>query len=123
MFVAEREGAQYLWIGTDVFTPSVSQLEREADGTYRATVRFFLTEYARVGLDLVDESGAVRGGVQPPTWMPPGAIERRVRFVVPEGAGKLQLRVEAVPTYSARKVLRVEKRTPPLALDTPAGER
>jgi hypothetical protein len=24
LFVAEREGAQYLWFGTDVFTPSVA---------------------------------------------------------------------------------------------------
>jgi NHL repeat len=121
MFVAEREGAQYLWIGTDVFTPSVTQLEPQEDGAYRATVRFFLTEYARVTLDLVDAAGTVQVPVQPSTWTPPGAVERRVRFVVPPGTARLRMRVEAVPTYSARKILRVDKQTPPLNLARVAG--
>lgn len=121
MFVAEREGAQYLWIGTDVFTPSVARLEAQPGGGYRATVRFFLTEYARVALDLVDATGAVQVRVQPSTWTAPGAVERQVHFVVPPGSARLRMRVEAVPTYSARKILRVDKQTPPLDLAASAG--
>jgi len=117
MFVAERAGAQYLWIGTDVFTPSVVAIEREAGGTFAATLRFFLTEQSRVGFDLVDATGLPLADIQAPAWTPPGTVERRLRFSAPAGVARVAVRVTAVPTYSARKVLRVEKRTPPFGLD------
>ena len=102
------------WTGTDVFTPSVTHLESTGADAWQATLRFFLTEYAQVGFDLVDAAGTVRTPVSPPAWTAPGAIERTVRFTTRPEAG-LRLRIEAVPTYSSRKVLRVDKRTGPLA--------
>jgi hypothetical protein len=112
MFVAEREGAQYLWIGTDVFTPSVSGLRPAADGRFEGVARFFLTEYSNVRLDLVDAAGRPASVLQPSLWTPPGAVEKRIEF--PTDPTGQRLRVEAVPTYSARKVLRVEKLSQPL---------
>jgi hypothetical protein len=112
MFVAEREGAQYLWIGTDVFTPSVGDLRSSGGGRWTGVARFFLTEYANVRLDLVDPTGTSRVTLQPSLWTPPGPVTRRIEFA--GEPSQLRLRVEAVPTYSARKVLRVEKRSQPL---------
>jgi len=123
IFVSERQGAQYLWIGTDVFTPSVAGLRALPGGLWQGTVRYFLTEYAYVSLDLVDENGHTRVALQPSTWIGPGAVTRQVEFRTDGAAGPLRVRVEAVPTYSSRKVLKVEKRTQPLALGAAAGSR
>jgi len=112
MFVSEREGAQYLWIGTDVFTPAVGELARGANGRWSGVARFFLTEYANVRLELVDATGASRVVLQPPLWTPPGPVTRR--FELADDPVGLRLRVEAVPTYSSRKVLRVEKLSQPV---------
>ncbi len=113
MFIAEREGAQYMWIGTDVFTPSMSDVRSIAANRWRGTVRYFLTEYATVQLDLADAAGNARVALQPPVWTGPGPIEKSVEFAAPDPAG-WRLRVEAVPTYSSRKTLRVEKMSQPI---------
>lgn len=114
MFVAERQGAQYLWIGTDVFTPSIVDVQSVGGGMWTGTARFFLTEYASVSLDLVDVAGRVVAPVQSAAWTIPGAVERRLQWRRAESLTGLRLRVRAVPTYSARKVLAVEKFSQPL---------
>jgi hypothetical protein len=119
IFLAERQGAQYLWVGTDVFTPSVADLRPEADGSWSGIVRFFLTEYAVVDLDLVDATGRSRVPLAAASWTLPGPVERRAVFQVPPEAGALRLRVRAVPTYSSRKVLTVVQQSQPLRFDTP----
>ena len=116
IFVSEREGAQYFWIGTDVFTPSVSELRFGPDGSWSGVARYFLTEYATVSLSLVGEDGRTVVTLQAPGWTAPGPVSRPVTFRVPDGAGRLRLEVVAVPTYSSRRILRVEKRTPALPL-------
>ena len=63
LFVSEREGAQYLWMGTDVFTPSVADLKRirAAAGAVRAV---FPHGYSQVKLDLVDAASVPRVALQ-----------------------------------------------------------
>jgi hypothetical protein len=114
LFVAEREGAQYLWMGTDIFTPSMAEVTAQPDGSWTAIARFFVTEYSIVSLDLVDATGAVRMQLQPGAWTAPGSIERPVQWRCSEPPAALRLRVQAVPTYSARKVLVVQKQSRPL---------
>ena len=114
LFVAEREGAQYLWMGTDVFTPSLSDVRPDGPGRYQGVVRYFLTEYANVRLELVDGENRSRAVLQPAVWTPPGAIEKAVQFEADRSPAGWRLRVEAVPTYSARKMLRVEKLSQPV---------
>jgi hypothetical protein len=116
LFVAEREGAQYLWMGTDVFTPSVTEVNPRPDGTTTATVRYFLTEYSLVQLDLVDAAGTVRAPLQPSAWTPPGSCTRPVRWRLTDAPAGLRVRVQALPTYSSRKVLKVEKSSQPLVV-------
>lgn len=108
MFVAERRGAQYLWIGTDVFNPRVSEV-RWRGNAWEARVRFFVTEYARLELDWVDPKGDPRAVLQGPRWTPPGPFDGRFRFVLPPDDRNLRLRVRASPTYSARKYLQIER--------------
>lgn len=114
LFVGERDGAQYLWMGTDVFTPSISDVQADGAGRYQAVVRYFLTEYSKVGLELVDGEKRSRAVLQAPAWTPPGAIEKVLHFDAPAPPAGWRLRVEAVPVYSARKMLRVEKFSQPI---------
>lgn len=119
LFVAEREGAQYLWMGTDVFTPSLSDVRAAGPGAYRGVVRYFLTEYATVRLELVDADKRSRVVLQQPVWTVPGAVEKPVQFESATPPAGWRLRVEAIPTYSARKMLRVEKFSQPVRIAGP----
>lgn len=121
LFVAERAGAQYLWTGTDVFTPALVELEPESDGSWRGVVRYFLTEYARVQLELVDGADQLVAMLQRPRWQAPGTVTTPVRFQLPAGQKALRLRVEAVPTYSSRTYLVVRKHGAPLTLLRPGA--
>ncbi|UCE02171.1 MAG: NHL repeat-containing protein [Candidatus Latescibacterota bacterium] len=114
LFVAERAGAHYFWTGTDVFSPRLVELQADANGVWSGTVRYFLTEYARVQLELVDREERRVVLLQKPRWQNVGAVRTRVTFQAPASDGPLRLRVEAVPTYSSRRHLLVRKLGPPL---------
>jgi DNA-binding beta-propeller fold protein YncE len=114
LFVAERRGAQYLWLGTDVFSPALGELTAVGENRWSASARFFLTEFAQVSLSLVDTEGRELVSLQPSSWTPPGAIVRPVQFTLAPPAGSIRLEVDATPTYSARKIVHVEKHSQPL---------
>lgn len=120
LFVAERRGAQYLWLGTDVFTPTLGDLTPIGPGRWSAVARFFLTEYSQVSLALVDATGRELVSLQPSSWTPPGAIVRPVQFEWAAASGPVRLEVDATPTYSARKVVHVEKYSQPLRVAAPS---
>ena len=113
VFVAEREGAQYFFVGTD-FRPVSEPLEirrgpREEGGSVDWSMDLFLTEAATVTIAFLDAAGdslatadagverAGQGSVSwdETDWTDPGAPgwEEQVRSVV----------VEARPTYSSRR--------------------
>ncbi len=121
LFVAERAGAQYLWTGTDVFTPQLADLAGGADSTWTGEVRFFLTEYARVQLELVDASENRVVLLQTPRWQNVGPVTMPVRFRLAPPSEPLRLRVEATPTYSSRSYLTVRKLGPPLSFPRVVG--
>ncbi len=121
LFVAERAGAQYLWTGADVFTPSLVDLVQGNDGAWNGVVRYFLTEYARVQLELVDAQDRTVVVVQKSRWQAAGPVTTPVSFRLPPAPGALRLRVDAVPTYSSRTYLRVRKHGPPLVLRAAAS--
>jgi hypothetical protein len=102
---------------------SLRQDNLRQDNVWQGRVRFFLTEYARVELELVDAEGGVRASVQPPRWTPPGPVERDVRFTPTPGTTDVRLRVRAAPTYSSRKYLQVERLSPPVRLQPPDAPR
>ncbi len=115
IFVAERAGAQYFWTGTDVFSPQLVNIESVGEDRYRAVARYFLTEYARVKLELVDADERPVAELQQPRWQGVGPVNVQVSFQLPDVDGPLRLRVEAVPTYSSRKHHVVHKLGPPMS--------
>ncbi len=58
IFVSERAGAQYFWIGTDIQRFSVEP-DSIVAGAGRIRVSYFLTESARVTLEVLDQDGNV----------------------------------------------------------------
>ncbi len=58
IFVAERAGAQYFWIGTDIQRFSVEP-GSIAQGAGKVRVSYFLTEVARVTLEVLDQDDNV----------------------------------------------------------------
>jgi DNA-binding beta-propeller fold protein YncE len=108
VFVAEREGAQYFFVGTD-FEPRSGPIEIRRDGDREIAFDLFLTEAALITAAFVSAEGdtlaivdaGVHGvGPQTVSWAPSewksppaeGWHERAVRVLV-----------EARPTYSSRR--------------------
>ncbi len=114
IFVSERAGAQYFWIGADVFCFSADNLV--IDPVRRRCgidVSFLLTECASISLVLRDERGTERFTIIPSYLLPAGRFSKRLEVDCPAAADlancKLRLRLSAVPTYSSRDFLAVER--------------
>ncbi|MBI4720269.1 MAG: NHL repeat-containing protein [Chitinivibrionia bacterium] len=115
MFVAERSGATYFWIGTDVLN---LDCRGEASGrSISLHTRFLLTEHSKVSISLETDEGDVVEVFVENQFMEPGRISR-VFFVDRErlsrGGAKCKyiLAVTAKPTYASRKYVTVMKKAP-----------
>lgn len=105
IFITEREGAQYFWIGTDILDLQASP-DRIAPGGDELRLRYYLTEVARVTVELVDSGGSVVHTVVSNRRRATGEnIEHwdgmLGRNSGPAPAGEYVLRVTATPTYSS----------------------
>jgi hypothetical protein len=114
VFVAERSGAQYFWIGTDLLRYSAENLRFDVRRQRCSVdVSFLLTECSSISLVLRDERGADRFTVLPQYILPPGRFSRRIEVDCPaaETLAKcnLSLVATAVPTYSSRAFLTVRR--------------
>ncbi len=132
IFVSERAGARYFWVGTDVLRFSADRLTFFT-GAKRCAVEvsFLLTEYADISLVLRDESGKDRFTLLPDYILPPGVIKRRIEVPCPDAEElakcKLSLVIIAKPTYSSREYLTVRRASkllsPVAAASGPDGTR
>jgi hypothetical protein len=114
VFVAERAGASYFWIGTDV-----RYLFCEAEhlpNSVALHIRFLLTEQAKVTIKLESCDGEVLKVLDERRFMEPGTLA--ITYHVAENLldreiakCKLWLSISAKPTYSSAKFLTVEKKT------------
>jgi len=107
IFVTERDGAQYLWIGVEIQDLSVEPSELSPGGP-PLRLSYRLTETSRVTLKLLDGRGRQVAEIVSNRRRRTGAnTERwdRVRGAPPEGLapGRYTLRLEARPTYSSGK--------------------
>lgn len=114
IFVSERSGAQYFWIGTDVQRFEADSLIFYLDRRRCSIdVSFFLTEYATISLVLRDTSGKDRFTLLPEYLLPPGRFARRIEVDCPDAEAlakcKLSLSLAAKPTYSSRRYLTVKR--------------
>lgn len=105
IFITERAGAQYFWIGSDILDVE-AEPDRIVAGEQGLRLRYFLTETSRVNVELLDERGrkvcaivsnrrrAVGENVE--SW--DGTTGPRGRPVPP---GSYTLSITATPTYSS----------------------
>lgn len=114
LFVDERAGAQYFWIGTDLLRFDAGNLvldsQRKRCGV---DVSFLLTEHSDITLALVDGRGKTRFTIIPDYILPLGRFARRLEVDCPdaEALAKCELRVAATvkATYASRAFLVVER--------------
>jgi len=114
IFVSERAGAQYFWIGTDITRFSADNLTLDLErGRCGVAVSFLLTEYAGITLSLVDQNGTDRFTILRDYILPPGMFSRRIEVDCPVAAElakcTLSLVIAAKPTYSSREYLTVRR--------------
>jgi hypothetical protein len=119
LFVDERAGAQYFWIGTDLLRFEASNLTFSPDGKRCSVdVSFLLTEHSDVSLSLVDDRGKNRFTIISDYLLPLGKFSRRIAVDCPDGAAlakcNLRVVVTAKPTYSSRAFLAVRRESRPL---------
>lgn len=114
LFVAERQGASYLWIGSDV-RHLRSRAEQKPDGLIVHT-RFLLTEHSMVTIELETQSGQTIKVFVENRFMEPGQRTGEYSLTIDDLPGDFAnctyvLAVTAKPTYSSKKYLTAETRT------------
>jgi len=107
IFLTERTGAQYLWIGTDIQNLSVEPAEL-VPGSGELRLTYFLTEAARVSVEVLDENGDVVRTLVGRRRRAMGENVERWDGTLARGKGPLPpghytLRVTAAATYSSGK--------------------
>ncbi|MDD4857828.1 MAG: NHL repeat-containing protein [Candidatus Krumholzibacteria bacterium] len=114
VFVSERAGAQYFWIGTDVLRFSADKLVLDPERK-RCSVEasFILTECSTISLVLRDDRGRDRFTVLPEYILPAARFVRRIEVDCPDAAAlakcMLSLVIIAKPTYSSRSYVTIER--------------
>ena len=114
VFISERAGAQYYWIGTDIIRFSAENLTIDPSaGRLGIEVSFLLTEHSFISLHLEDEHGNERFQVLDEYLLPAGFFERKLELPGTElellANCKFRLIIVAKPTYSSRAFLAVKK--------------
>lgn len=129
IFVSERAGAQYFWIGTDLIRFSAENLVFDTERKRCSVeVSFLLTECSTISLVLRDDRGKDRFTILPDYILPPAKFARRIEVDCPDAATlakcTLSLVARAKPTYSSRAYLTVERESrllPPRISALPAA--
>jgi hypothetical protein len=114
LFVDERAGAQYFWIGTDLLRFEAGNLVFDpARRRCGVDISFLLTEHSNVSLALVDEHGKTRFTIIPDYILPLGKFARRLEVDCPEADAlakcEFRVSVKAKPTYASRAYLVVQR--------------
>lgn len=114
VFIAEAEGGQYYWIGMDGYAIGCFPPEFDASRP-GATISFYLTEQARVEIDIFDQEGRLIRSLAPPHRQPIGEV-----LVVWDGRddqgsmvrpGRYEVKIRISNTYSTRRYSRKELET------------
>jgi hypothetical protein len=114
IFVSERAGAQYFWVGTDVLRFSAENLIFNLErNRCSVDVSFLLTETSTISLILRDAEGKERLTILNDYILPPAKFARRIEVDCPNASmlAKCKLSLVAIvkPTYSSRAYLTVER--------------
>jgi len=114
VFLAERAGADYFWVGTDIIGLSC-EAEAKSDASV-LHVQFLLTEQSITTIRLEDEEGRTAHVFDEKAFIAPGRVARTYHLptgLLPCGLAecKYYVTVSVKPTYSSRKFLEVRKTT------------
>jgi hypothetical protein len=114
VFIAERAGASYFWIGTDIIGLSCEAELMENETQFR--IQFLLSEQSITEVSLTDESEKTLHRFDEKMFTPPGRVTRIYHLAAgampcPLAECKYFVTVSAKPTYSSRKLLDVQKTT------------
>ena len=114
VFIAEREGASYFWIGTDII--GLSCETEMQDGEAHFYVQFLLSEQSITEVSLEDHSNKTIHLLGEKEFTQPGRVSRIYRLQAgelpcPLAECKYYVTVSAKPTYSSRKFLDVRETT------------
>ncbi|MCK4237308.1 MAG: NHL repeat-containing protein [Candidatus Krumholzibacteria bacterium] len=116
IFVSERAGARYYWIGTDLLRLTLKRLVFDTDSKRCSIdVSFLITEHSLVSLHLEDEKGKKRFTILADYILPGGKFNRRINVKCSnaEQLAKCKLRLVAIakPTYASKAFLKVIRKS------------
>jgi hypothetical protein len=114
VFIAEREGASYFWIGTDIIGLSCETEMQDGEAHFR--VQFLLSEQSITEVSLEDHSNKTIHLLGRKEFTQPGRVSRIYRLPAgglpcPVAECKYYVTVSAKPTYSSRKFLDIRETT------------
>ena len=112
LFVAERKGASYFWVGSDV--ENLSCRSDQSDEQVIFDVRFLLTQHSTVTINLETSDGETVETLANDVFMPLGYLSKKYRVATsdlpcPLANCKYQVTVSARATYSSRPYHRVTR--------------
>jgi len=107
IFISERAGAQYYWIGTDVIRFRADSLLVDLkDKRVSFKMSFLLTEYSEISLKLICRDNGDEIPILNDFLLPPGFISRKVSFSMGEqhefANCNYIIELMARPTYSSK---------------------
>jgi sugar lactone lactonase YvrE len=117
VFVSEKSGCQYFWIGTDLMRLKAVEMSynKESD-KFSLNLSFLLTEYSMVSIYIETHTEDERYTIFEDYLFPPGVhdkiIEGKLKELDDIGREKINILAIARPTYSSVDFFQVVKRTP-----------
>ncbi len=116
VFVSERSGARYFWVGTDIIRLVAESIAvDQKSGRCIVDISFILTEHSYVSMWLESKGGEKMLELLSDYLFPPGCIKKRIEVTSPElqqiGRQKIRVVVTAKPTYSSHSYCTIEKRS------------
>lgn len=117
VFISERSGAQYYWIGTDILRLAVGEITIDTEhGRISVEISFLLTEHSTVSIQLEDKEGNHLVPLMDDHILPCGRFVRRIEIPRDDAdsLAKCTFRLVAAvkPTYSSGDFLTVHRETP-----------
>ncbi|HMA76970.1 MAG TPA: NHL repeat-containing protein [Candidatus Krumholzibacteriaceae bacterium] len=115
IFVSQRSGCQYFWIGTDIKNLKVKNISYdEKTGKFSVNIFFLLTEYSTFSLYFETDEGDEKYTLFEDYLFPPGVHDKVVEGRL-KGKNKINKEIRGIlaiasPTYSSVDFCRVEKR-------------
>jgi hypothetical protein len=117
VFISERSGAQYYWVGTDILRFSAGNLDIDTRrGRLSVEVSFLLTEHSAVSIRLEDDAGKYSVPFLEDHLLPCGVFRRRLEIQRKDAAALAKctftIVAAAKPTYSSGAFLSVRREVP-----------